>query len=365
MILFILECPTPHHTPALNRLHQRFRDDIQTFYLHGPEQTRGWGDVTIEHRYGVLDDSRAWLALGRMLLSADLRAVCSFGYRGTARIAAILVARIRRLPLVLRTASNIRHESSRPPARRLAKRWYLRALLGQPEIWTIGSANAAYFRSFGLHRHHLIQYALPRLPGGAEDAPALRKRLGLGQRFVFAFVGRLDPIKGLDDLLTAYDRVQAATPPGTTALVITGKGPLEPRIRQYAEEHQDCHFLRAMPQETLGSVYAAADVLVLPSTYEAWGWVVNEALGFGTRVIASDEVGAAYDLCTEETGRRCRTADPISLAEAMLEEFKKGPRRAPRLAPVNAADAMAERLDALVPLQQPVPSAERSAGRVP
>jgi glycosyltransferase involved in cell wall biosynthesis len=360
MIIFILECPTPHHTPALNRLHQQVRNDIQVFYLRGPEQTRGWGDVAIEHRYSVLDDSRAWLTLGRMLLSAELGAVCSFGYRGAARITAILVARLRRLPLVLRTASNVRHESSRPPARRLAKRWYLRALLGQPEIWTIGSANAAYWNSFGLHRHHLIQYALPRLPGGADGAAALRERLGLGRRFVFAFVGRLDPVKGLDDLLTAYDRVRAETPRDTTALVITGKGPLELRIRHYAEKHLDCHFLGALPQEAVGSVYAAADVLVVPSTYEPWGWVVNEALGFGTRVIATDEVGAADDLCTEETGRRCRTADPSSIAEAMLDEFEKGPRRAPRLAPVNVADAMAERLRDVVPLRRPMASVERN-----
>ncbi|MEQ4302992.1 glycosyltransferase [Plantactinospora sp. B6F1] len=360
MIIYILECPTPHHTPTLNRLHRTLSEDVRVFYLFGPDKTRGWGDVAIEHQCEVLDNPRAWLALSRMLLAPGLRVVCVFGYRGTARIMAILLARLRRLPLVLRAAANVHLELPRSPARRLAKRWYLRTLLGQPEVWTIGSANAAYWKSFGLHRHHLIPYSLPRLPDGAADAPALRERLGLQGRFVFAFVGRLDPVKGLDDLLTAYDTVRTRTPTGATALVITGQGPLEPEIRRYAQRHDDCHFLGSMPQHKVGSVYAAADVFVLPSTYEQWGWVVNEALGFGTRIIVSDVVGAADDLCTDATGRRCRPGDPASLAEAMLAEFAMGPHRAPRLAPVNIADSMAERLRDLAPLRQPMPTLEKS-----
>jgi len=348
MIIYVLECPTPHHTPTLNRLHRKLPGEVQVFYLYGPDKTRGWGEVAIEHRCTVLNDARAWRTLGRLLLSPRLQVVCVFGYRGAARIMAIILARLRRLPLVLRAAANIHIELRRSRVRHLAKRWYLRTLLGQAEVWTIGSACAAYFKSFDLHRHHLIPYSLPQLPGGAADAPALRKRLGLDSRFVFAFVGRLDPVKGLTDLLRAYDRVRADTPPDATALVITGKGPLEPAIRRYAEQHPDCHYIGALPQGRMGSVHAAADVLVLPSTSETWGWVVNEALGFGTRIVVSDVVGAADDLCTEENGRRCRPADPGSLAEAMLAEFENGPRRAPLLAPVNIADAMAERLRDLV-----------------
>lgn len=362
MIIYILECPTPHHTPTLNRLHHRLPGEVEVFYIYGPEKTRGWGDVEIEHRCTILDNPGAWRALGRMLLSPRLQVVCVFGYRGIARVMAILLARLRRRPLVLRAAANIHIEVRRPRLRRLAKRWYLRALLGQAEVWTIGSACAAYFRSFDLHRHHLIPYSLPRLPGGAAEAPALRERLGLDGRFVFAFVGRLDPVKGLTDLLAAYDRVRAETPPNATALVITGKGPLEPEVRRYAEQHPDCHYVGALPQDKVGSVHAAADALVLPSISETWGWVVNEALGFGTRVIVSSVVGAADDLCTEENGRSCRPADPESLAEAMLAEFESGPRRAPLLAPINIADTMAQRLRDLVAASATDPGPRRLVG---
>jgi glycosyltransferase involved in cell wall biosynthesis len=42
--------------------------------------------------------------------------------------------------------------------------------------------------------------------------------------------------------------------------------------------------------------YSMADVFVLPSSFEPWGLVVNEALCFGLPVIASDKVGACGDL---------------------------------------------------------------------
>ncbi|MDW5330626.1 hypothetical protein [Plantactinospora sp. KLBMP9567] len=55
---------------------------------------------------------------------------------------------------------------------------------------------------------------------------------------------------------------------------------------------------------------------------------VDEALGFGTRVIATLEVVAADDLCTEATDRRCLAVDPPALAFAMLAEYRQGPPRA-------------------------------------
>ena len=59
-------------------------------------------------------------------------------------------------------------------------------------------------------------------------------------------------------------------------------------------------FLGTLEQDALCKVYAAADVLVLPSRSEAWGLVLNEGMEFGLPVIASDSVGAVPDLLPEE-----------------------------------------------------------------
>ena len=63
------------------------------------------------------------------------------------------------------------------------------------------------------------------------------------------------------------------------------------------------HFVGFTNQTQLPGVYRASDLMVLPSEYEPFGVVVNEAMLCGCPVAASDRVGAAYDLIrTGENG---------------------------------------------------------------
>jgi glycosyltransferase involved in cell wall biosynthesis len=345
MILFVIDCPTPQRAPVMDRLQCDLAEDTRVFYLREADRSRGWGHLPVRHRKVVLDDVNAWAAFVRALLAPHLEVVCLVGYRGVARVTAALVARARRVPLILRSDSNVRDELARPRPRRLVKRWYLRLLLGQPQIWAIGSANDAYWRVLGFRRRTLLPYVVPRLPGGGDATPSLRRRLGLEDRFVYVFVGRLTVDKGVTDLLEAYHKVAQATPTDRTALLVAGRGPLEPEVRRYAAGRGDCRYVGAVPYERLGAVYETADAVVVPSRTEPWGLVVNEALGLGIPVVTTDRVGAADDLCTDENGSRCRSGDPEQLAAAMLAEYQRGRRRVPRLRPpYDVAAAMAEQV---------------------
>lgn len=106
--------------------------------------------------------------------------------------------------------------------------------------------------------------------------------------FQALFVGRLVPEKGVATLLAAWR--QASLPEGS-ALAFAGAGALTP-------SGDGVRVLGRIERDQLPPLYAAADVLVVPSiataTFtEPWGLVSNEAMHQGTPVIASDAVGAA------------------------------------------------------------------------
>jgi glycosyltransferase involved in cell wall biosynthesis len=121
-----------------------------------------------------------------------------------------------------------------------------------------------------------------------ERADARARMEATDEGFLALFVGRLVPEKGVETLLQAWQR---ASLPAGSALAFAGTGPLTPKGMNVA-------VLGTIPRDELPPLYAAADVLVLPSVAtatftEPWGLVCNEAMHQGTPVIASDAVGAA------------------------------------------------------------------------
>jgi glycosyltransferase involved in cell wall biosynthesis len=114
---------------------------------------------------------------------------------------------------------------------------------------------------------------------------------------VILFCAKLQPWKRPLDVLEAFGELKRSE----TALVFAGDGPLRAELEKRASElglGARVRFLGFVNQSQLPAVYAASDVMVLPSEYEPFGLVVNEALCCGCPVIASDRVGATRDLIT-------------------------------------------------------------------
>ena len=116
-----------------------------------------------------------------------------------------------------------------------------------------------------------------------------------GDEAVVLFCAKLQPWKRPQDLLRAF--AKAAVP--ASVLVYAGDGPLRPQLEEEAVAlgvASRVRFLGFVNQSQLPAVYAAADLMVLPSEYEPFAVVVNEAMCCGCPVVASDQVGAARDL---------------------------------------------------------------------
>lgn len=188
-----------------------------------------------------------------------------------------------------------------------------------------------------------------------EDAEAWRTRLGLPPRYILS-LGRMVEKKNLGCLIDAFAKLQQDLGDDAPALVFVGSGDQEPALRrqcaqlglqvadasevrgrrsevghQPAQERgtqnqepgiknqtQKVHFAGFRQIEENPAFYALADCFVLPSLYEEWGLVVNEAMACGLPVVVSKTVGSAEDLVQHgENGFHIDPTRPKELTEAL------------------------------------------------
>ncbi|GAC1628282.1 MAG: hypothetical protein NVS9B13_25920 [Candidatus Acidiferrum sp.] len=112
---------------------------------------------------------------------------------------------------------------------------------------------------------------------------------------VVLFCAKLQRWKRPLDLLRAFAKADLPD----ALLVFAGEGPSRKELEAEAVSHgivDRVRFLGFVNQTQLPAIYTASDLMVLPSTYEPFGLVVNEAMLCGCPVVVSDRVGAARDL---------------------------------------------------------------------
>jgi D-inositol-3-phosphate glycosyltransferase len=149
------------------------------------------------------------------------------------------------------------------------------------------------------------------------------------------FVGRIEPLKGLDTLIHAISILRFTESAGPVHLAIIGGDPdlsSESVDAEMTRVQRLCDdlcmgkmvvFLGRRGQDTLPYYYSAAEVVVMPSHYESFGMVALEAMACGTPVIASQVGGLGFLVQDGQTGYTIPAEDPGTLAEkltALLED---------------------------------------------
>jgi D-inositol-3-phosphate glycosyltransferase len=157
-----------------------------------------------------------------------------------------------------------------------------------------------------------------------------RQFIGLAsnQRMVL-FVGRIEPLKGVDTLIRAMSCLKFQEVGHPVYLAIIGGEPeADPekmtaemaRLQQLCDDlamGQTVVFLGKRAQDTLPYYYSAADVLVMPSFYESFGMVALEAMACGAPVVASQVGGLAFLVRDGETGFTVPEGDPAALCDKL------------------------------------------------
>ena len=154
------------------------------------------------------------------------------------------------------------------------------------------------------------------------------------------FVGRIDPIKGIDVWFRAMALVIKEMPRlrGHLCVCLVG-GDVDDdvpdqelaRLQALKEElgiGDLVTFLGRRSQESLPFHYASADVVVMPSLYESFGMVALEAMACGTPVVASDVGGLSFIVRDGETGYLVPENDPQPLADCLMRLLRDPALRA-------------------------------------
>ena len=163
-------------------------------------------------------------------------------------------------------------------------------------------------------------------PHSPEDA---KERIGVKPcNRMILFVGRVEPLKGIDTLLRAMALLAHECPAWAKdiCVAIIGGDPTRTdneemeRLKAIRAElgiTDLVTFLGAHDQDKLHHYYSAAEMVIMPSHYESFGMVALEAMACGTPVIASEVGGLAHLVRNDKNGLHVPDSDPVALAQAI------------------------------------------------
>ncbi|MGI3780804.1 MAG: glycosyltransferase family 4 protein [Janthinobacterium lividum] len=278
------------------------------------------------HDVGVPSVALDAVALARGVGAADV--VHAHGYKAAAL--ALPYARVRRVPLVVTWHNAVLDTGGGARAGRILQRVVAR---GADLVLAASSDLLARAVELGARDAALSPVAAPALAAPVLGRDARRTTLGLGHDDVLVVtVTRLAPQKNLDLLLDIAART--VDRPGLTYALV-GAGPLHDALaRRVAEEHLPVTLVGA--SDDVASWYRAADLVLLPSRWEARALVAQEALLSGVPLVAT-HVGGIPEL----VGEAAVLVDPddADTAAGVLRDLAGDPGARRRLADAGLQQA--------------------------
>jgi len=271
---------------------------------------------------------REWKRGGRIIkwLKAEKpEAVAVIGFADAARVRVLGYLHRNHIPHYIFGDSNV-HGDLATGLARVFKTFFLRRMIASATgVLCCGQFGDRYFRRYGSKAD--ATFYVPQEPDyalidavGADEVEAERAAFGLAKdRRRIVFMGRLVNVKRVDLLIDAFVRLADDRPEWD--VVIVGSGPLEDELKARVPEPLKDRFIWTGfidDQRRVTAIYKACDVLCLPSTYEPWALVINEAAACGLAMVSSDVVGAAVELVRDDqNGYRFKTGDLEALTEAL------------------------------------------------
>ena len=185
---------------------------------------------------------------------------------------------------------------------------------------SIGKKNKQAYLLNGIKRNKIFD-----MPYTVDNFFFKNKNIKNKKKTNFLFVGKLIPRKGCHLLLKAiYILNQRKNFFNQTNFLIVGDGVSKNELKIYAKNNNldNVKFLGFKNQIGMKKIYAKSDVLIIPSTEENWGLVVNEAMASSLAILSSNNVLSAYDLVINDfNGFKFKNNNYLDLTDKIYKIF--------------------------------------------
>ena len=320
-------------------------------------QVQGWVDVDTAGIDFIVLPSTTWWQVASSLIQQNRQAVHIFGGVFTDRrfLCLMLYCKLRGIKFALMSEpyaeEAVGYFDDEPWI--LSKiKTYLRATAYRVAGYMIGRNLLALFpisnfatlqferNGFKARGTYPFAYFVPQLKLAVQNhaSPNCQKTVRI------VFVGSFIKRKGVNVLISAWREAQARLVDSKVRLILDIYGPGQPSKCNLPE---NANFMGCIPFGDAQFTIAQYDALVLPSIYDGWGVVVNEALLQGVPALVSDRVGSKVLVHSGDAGLIFKagsvpdlTAVFLSLADnpLQLEGWRRGARRvADTITPAGAA----------------------------
>lgn len=327
-VAYFLTHPIQYQSPLIRRLsaldgvslHVFYSTDntSRSYYDPGYERQVEWGVPLLEgYKHTVLNRETVTGTRSRQVAvfkeqienavpEGGADAFWLHGWSSPFVVAAWKVARERGVPIMLRGETSLQSLRWGELGGGLHRAFYRRAFREVSVFLAMGTLNRGLYEEYDVPPERIIDmpHAVDNIffqQRVAEARPArekLRASLNLpSDALVLLFCGRLAEEKDVITLIRAAAGVRGEVK-HRLAVLLVGDGPLREELTRSADEIAPgmVFFTGFRNQPGLPALYDLADIFVLPSLFETWGLVVNEAMNASKPIIVSDRVGCHADL---------------------------------------------------------------------
>lgn len=275
--------------------------------------------VLLPQKSKILSGKYSYVRMWKELCRLDSAALIVAGTYPKENLVAILWAKFFNRKICYLSDSNVL--SKKYISRSLLIGWTSRQLIFMfDKLLIIGTLNREFYENlcgeeFVKNRGHFFPLPHPHQKFELENCP-------YGGKLKFLVLGRLIDIKSVDRAIRAYSLLDVEEK-SRIDLEIVGDGACKKDLMRLSRElgiEGNINFMGSIPSDQTPYIFSSANLVIVPSSDEPWGLVVNEALSSGKPVIAPYWVGACRDLIIEgKTG--------YILGDNKVETIRDGMRR--------------------------------------